>query len=99
MLNNRSAEADPTRLPVEIARRRAMRAARSIVAVAVVASLLGRALAAEAAEGPDDQGRARRAGRVRVEGHSLVDDKGPFLGLGASYFTALWRARHDRPRL
>src|SRR5688572_2799423 len=40
-----------------------------------------------------------RAGLVRLQGHSLVDDGGPFLGLGASYFTALWRARHDRPRL
>jgi hypothetical protein len=29
----------------------------------------------------------RRAGRVRVDGHSLADDNGPFLGLGASYFT------------
>jgi hypothetical protein len=36
---------------------------------------------------------------VRVVGHSLVDDRGPFLGLGVSYFTALWRCRHDRQRL
>ena len=41
----------------------------------------------------------RRAGRVRVVGHSLADDDGPFLGLGVSYFTALWRCKHDRPRL
>jgi hypothetical protein len=41
----------------------------------------------------------QRNGRVRIEGHSLVDDGGPFLGLGASYFTALWRAKHDRARL
>jgi hypothetical protein len=27
------------------------------------------------------------------------DDDGPFLGLGASYFTALWRYMYDRPRL
>jgi hypothetical protein len=40
-----------------------------------------------------------RTGRVRVEGHSLVDDGGPFLGLGASYFTALWRCKNDRARL
>jgi len=39
------------------------------------------------------------AGLVRVVDHSLVDDGGPFLGLGVSYFTALWRFRHDRPRL
>ena len=39
------------------------------------------------------------AGLVRVEGHALVDDQGPFLGLGVSYFTALWRCKHDRARL
>ena len=32
-------------------------------------------------------------------GYTLVDDGGPFLGLGVSYFTALWRCRQDRPRL
>jgi hypothetical protein len=42
---------------------------------------------------------ARRTGHVRVVGHSLVDDGGPFLGLGVSYFTALWRCKYDRPRL
>jgi hypothetical protein len=42
---------------------------------------------------------ASRTGRVRVVGHSLADDEGPFLGLGASYFSALWRCRNDRPRL
>jgi hypothetical protein len=41
----------------------------------------------------------RRTGRVRVVGHSLVDDDGPFLGLGVSYFTALWRCKYDRQRL
>lgn len=59
------------------------------------------------AAGPDDhadRGAAEsnepgRAGRVRVVGRSLVDDGGPFLGLGASYFTALRRCKHDRPRL
>lgn len=40
-----------------------------------------------------------RSGIVRVVGHGLVDDQGPFLGLGVSYFTALWRFRHDRQRL
>ncbi len=39
-----------------------------------------------------------RTGRVSVADHSLVDDGGPFLGLGVSYFTALWRYRNDRPR-
>jgi hypothetical protein len=42
---------------------------------------------------------SKPAGPVRVVGHSLVDDRGPFLGLGVSYFTALWRCRHDRKRL
>jgi hypothetical protein len=41
----------------------------------------------------------KQAGPVRVVGHSFADDRGPFLGLGASYFTALWRCRHDRSRL
>jgi hypothetical protein len=36
---------------------------------------------------------------VRVEGHSLHDNSGPFLGLGASYFQALRRAKFDRARL
>jgi hypothetical protein len=37
--------------------------------------------------------------RVRVEGKSLRDDGGPFLGLGASYFQALRRCKYDRARL
>ena len=41
----------------------------------------------------------QRAGPVRVENHALVDDGGPFLGLGVSYFTALWRSRNDRARV
>jgi hypothetical protein len=51
-----------------------------------------------AAAGPAP-GAARRSGQVRVIDHSLVDDRGPFLGLGVSYFTALWRCKNDRPRL
>ncbi len=49
--------------------------------------------------GYSDPDSSRRHGRVRVVGHSLVDAGGPFLGLGASYFTALWRCRNDRARL
>jgi hypothetical protein len=45
---------------------------------------------------PPDGGRT---GLVRLDAHSLVDDQGPFLGLGISYFTALWRCKHDRRRL
>src|SRR5206468_3231106 len=49
---------------------------------------------------PDTPGTlAPRPGRVRVVGHTLVDGKGPFLGLGVSYFTALRRCKYDRPRL
>ncbi len=44
-------------------------------------------------------GKKPRSGRVRVVDHSLVDNGGPFLGLGVSYFTALWRCKYDRPRL
>lgn len=47
---------------------------------------------AQATDGPP-------AGPVRVVGHSFVDDRGPFPGLGVSYFTALWRCKHDRARL
>lgn len=39
------------------------------------------------------------AGVVRLRGHSLEDDRGPFLGLGVSYFQALRRAKFDRARL
>src|SRR5689334_14083506 len=39
-----------------------------------------------------------RSGTVRVVNHALADDQGPFLGLGVSYFTALWRCRNDRTR-
>src|SRR5688572_2738110 len=64
---------------------------RAKVAVAVVV-IVGSFLCSTAGAGPRD-------GRVRVMGHSLADDKGPFLGLGVSYFTSLWRCKHDRPRL
>ncbi|HWN96928.1 MAG TPA: hypothetical protein VNT99_18005 [Methylomirabilota bacterium] len=40
-----------------------------------------------------------RTGAVRVVDHALVDDGGPFLGLGVSYFTALSRCRNDRARV
>lgn len=39
------------------------------------------------------------SGPVRIEEYSFVDGDGPFLGLGVSYFTALWRCKYDRPRL
>jgi hypothetical protein len=53
-----------------------------------------------AGDGPAaSQPGSRRTGRVRVDGHSLADDEGPFLGLGVSYFTALWRCKNDRSRL
>ena len=41
----------------------------------------------------------QRSGPVRIDGHSLLDDAGHFLGLGVSYFTALRRCKYDRPRL
>jgi hypothetical protein len=43
--------------------------------------------------------KALRAGPVSVDDHCLKDSNGHFLGLGVSYFTALWRCKHDRPRL
>ena len=35
---------------------------------------------------------------VQLDGHTLRDSSGPFLGLGASYFQALRRAKFDRAR-
>lgn len=40
-----------------------------------------------------------RTGRVRFDDHAVVDDQGAFLGLGVTYFKALWRYRYDRARL
>jgi hypothetical protein len=40
----------------------------------------------------------RRTGNIGLEGHSLRDKGGAFLGLGATYFSALWRVRLDRAR-
>jgi len=36
---------------------------------------------------------------VRLDGKSLCDNNGPFLGLGVSYFQAMRRAKYDRARL
>ncbi len=36
---------------------------------------------------------------VRLNGNSLYDETGPFLGLGVSYFQALRHAKYDRARL
>jgi hypothetical protein len=56
-------------------------------------------LAAGIGHSQERPAQQRREGRVRVVGHSLTDRGGPFLGLGVSYFTALWRCRNDRARL
>ena len=48
---------------------------------------------------PAAQQTSSRAGRVRIVNHSLTDANGPFRGFGVSYFTALWRCKHDRGRL
>lgn len=47
----------------------------------------------------DTTSAAAGANIVRVNGKSLRDNSGPFLGLGVSYFQALRRAKYDRPRL
>ena len=39
-----------------------------------------------------------RYGLVRLNGYSLEDDSGPFLGLGSSYFSAVWFCKNDRVR-
>lgn len=38
------------------------------------------------------------AGLVRLQGTSVADDRGPFLGLGATYMRALNKCKFDRPR-
>ncbi len=66
----------------------------------IVAACGGDSGAAEvAATGMELAPGIRRSGRVRLVDHGLVDDRGAFLGLGVSHFTALWRFRHDRARL
>lgn len=71
---------------------------RTVVLALVVAA--GPALLAFSQEGePPARPPGRRAGPVRIVDHSLVDHDGPFLGLGVSYFTSLWRCRNDRARL
>ncbi|MCK6530278.1 hypothetical protein L6R50_22895 [Myxococcota bacterium] len=42
---------------------------------------------------------AARTGLVRLEGHSLVDDQGPFNALGATMMWAAWAYRNDREKL
>lgn len=69
-----------------------------------ITSFLGCALLASSGLSAAEQSvsadpRRQPAGLVRVRDHSLVDDQGSFLGLGVSYFTALWRCKHDRERL
>lgn len=71
------------------------------LAILCIASLVGAPGIAEQAVEKDSarQLESRRTGRVRVEQHCLVDENGPFLGVGVSYFTALWRCKYDRARL
>jgi hypothetical protein len=64
---------------------------------ALLAAALAHGCLSAPASPPHESGP--RTGRVRVQDRVLVDDNGPFLGLGVSYFTALHRCRHDRPRL
>jgi hypothetical protein len=37
-------------------------------------------------------------GQVALNGHAVRDDGGEFIGLGVSYFPALYRVKHDRAR-
>lgn len=41
----------------------------------------------------------KRRGHVRLEGHRLVDDTGPFQALGASLMWGAWGFKNDQPRL
>lgn len=42
---------------------------------------------------------ALRHGIVRLAGRTLIDDDGPFLGVGASCMWCLWGFEHDRPKV
>ncbi len=65
-----------------------MKPAPAVLAFALAACL---PISFAAGQGADGQAAARRAGPVRVDGHALTDDGGPFLGLGVSYCTATGR--------
>ena len=68
------------------------------IALLVSMVLAGACLAADVrdAAGVDS---SRADNRVRLSGRSLSDDRGPFLGIGVSYFQALRHAKYDRARL
>ena len=77
-----------------------MRRALLLVCGTLLVSFAGLCAVADAAEGfPKANSVSKRTGEVRVVDHALVDNQGPFLGLGVSYFTALSRCRHDRARM
>lgn len=74
---------------------------KCLLTIALVA-LMGCGQPSSRAQQPPQKPRppsSHRTGPVRVVGHSLVDRHGPFLGLGVSYFSALWRCRSDPARL
>jgi hypothetical protein len=71
----------------------------SALRIAVAAEVAGESAPRVERVSPTAQPTPGRPGRVRIDDHSLVDDDGPFLGLGVSYFTALWRSKHDPARL
>lgn len=76
-----------------------MRAASLICFVLIVCEAFRPVASGRTEPAAAEKQSPRHKGKVRVVGHSLVDDGGPFLGLGVSYFTALWRCRQDRQRL
>ena len=75
-----------------------MRALKFTIAIVLVLSPARSAPSPEESETRLQRG-ATSSNLVRLQGNSLCDDAGPFLGLGASYFQALRDAKYDRPRL
>ncbi|RPH64600.1 MAG: hypothetical protein EHM89_01300 [Acidobacteria bacterium] len=74
-------------------------AALSLTPVATVPGIeRGDVTSLAAAQSAPSPGLAPR-GRVRLAGRVLQDDRGPFLGLGATLFWSVWGYQHDRPRL
>jgi hypothetical protein len=69
-----------------------------LVGVRPASMASGPSWAAPALQAPTQDERIPR-GRVRLAGRVLEDDRGPFLGLGATLFWGVWGYQQDRPRL
>src|SRR5436309_5783333 len=69
------------------------------IAIPLVSSLIALTVGLEAMIPATTKASSARAGVVRLEGRTFVDDGGAYLAVGASLFWALWGYQHDRQRL